>query len=120
MVTTTEDPRLSVTVTLHAPEHGSRLKCVLTSSQRPSVLAAVWAGMSTWPVEVMDTEYSALVLTSYPVTNTLNRCPLKAAATFASRSELPPPMVIVSCWVPDGPGIWPRLFGWGVICTVKE
>ena len=21
---------------------------------------------------------------------------------------------------PDGPGIWPRLFGWGVICTVKE
>ena len=66
MVTVTEDPRLSVTVRLHAPEHGSRLKCVLTSSQRPSVLAAVRAGMSTWPVEAMDTEYSALVLTLNP------------------------------------------------------
>jgi hypothetical protein len=67
MVTTTEDPRLLVTVRLHAPEHGSRLKCALTSSQRPSVLTAVRAGMRSWPVEVMDTEYSALVLTSNPL-----------------------------------------------------
>jgi hypothetical protein len=47
-----------------------------------------WAGMITLPVEVTDTEYSALMLTSNPLTVSRNGCPLKPAPVTASRSEL--------------------------------
>ena len=45
------------------------------------------------------------MLTSNAPTVSVPVCSLKIAPTFASRSDLPVPMVMVSCWVPDGPAL---------------
>ena len=74
----TEEPRLFFTVRLHELEapHGS-LRWAF-SSRKPSsaVLEFGWFEMSALPVEVTDTDQSALMLASYPVTTSLNWCPL--------------------------------------------
>src|SRR6516162_7614579 len=75
--------------------------------------------MSTLPVEVTDTDHSAPKLASYPLTLSREKWPFHEAPLISGRSELPVPMVMVSCWVPGGPGGWPRLLSCGVICTVK-
>jgi hypothetical protein len=71
-----DEPRLSVTVRLQeASPHGS--SGCSPSSRRPSFKVPLfgWAVMITLPVEVTDTEYSALMLTSNPLTFSRNRCP---------------------------------------------
>jgi hypothetical protein len=61
----------------------------------------------TLPVEVTDTDQSALMLASYPSMLSVDVCPFQPALIFAGRSEVPVPMVMVSCWVPVGPQICP-------------
>ena len=57
----------------------------------------------TLAVEVTDTDQSALMLASYPSISSVDVCPFQPAFIPAGRSELPVPMAMVSCWVPDGP-----------------
>lgn len=76
--------------------HGSGTEAV--SAREPSSeLLFARGGAISLPVEVADTEWSALMLTSNPSTYSLNWRPLQAAGLITSRSEPLVPIVMVSC-----------------------
>lgn len=120
-----DPPRLSLTVmvpgfvSLRIPALGDTAKLL---RKEPSFCSARSVNVPiSLPVEVTYAVKVAPALASNPEIWRYLFTVLGAHTAYArwGRSEVPVPIVMVSCWVPDGPADWPRLLGCGAICTVK-